>query len=70
MVQSIIFDKKVFTLSRAKQWAKSHGYKSDVDVKEHTFRMRQREPTEFIENSFRIKGITNGIKFVFGHLSK
>ena len=44
-VQSLIFDKRYYNESKAKDWAKSHGYYySSPDVKDKTIRIRQEEP--------------------------
>ena len=67
-IQSILFDKKIYTLSRAKEWLEQYDYVSSIDEKEHHFRARQREPSEFDKKSFRTKGIKLGISFILGRL--
>jgi len=65
-VQTLLFSKDNFTLKKAKAWLKKHGYKTDVDEKENTYRFRQVEPCEFNEESFRTIEFTDGIKAVVG----
>lgn len=49
VVQTLIFPKSKWdSLEECKKWAKDHGYKyGDVDETEDSWRMRQREPSEF-----------------------
>lgn len=63
-IQTILFDKKEFTEAQAKAWAEKHGFKSDVDEKENTYRLRQVNPDEFTD--FRTIDIKKGIKAVVG----
>lgn len=63
-VQSLIFDKSEFSLNRAKEWAKKHGFKTGVDEKENTYRLRQKDPGKF--KRFATKAFGNGIKAVIG----
>lgn len=52
--QSLIFPKEHFDRVAAMNWAKEHGFKSgDVDETESSFRLRQRNPGEFMPGSFR-----------------
>lgn len=45
-VQTLLFDKTVFTATRAKEWARSHGYHhGDVDTTQRYHRVRQHETT-------------------------
>lgn len=45
-VQSLIFDKRVFTLRQAQAWARAHGYyHGEPDETVHTWRIRQFDPT-------------------------
>ncbi len=67
VVQSLIFDKDMFTEDKAKQWALDHGFKADkVDATEDSYRLRQREPEEFDPDSFRTIAITEGVQAVVG----
>lgn len=50
-VQSLLFGQKDWSVSAAKAWAKSHGYKSGtVDVTDQYIRIRQSDP-----NNFKVK---------------
>jgi len=64
-VQSIIFDKKMFTVAKAQKWLRNNKFKyTKVDKKLHTLRFRQIDPKVF--KRFRTKKIANGISFVIG----
>jgi len=68
-VQTLIFDKEKFTKQQAIDWAEEHDFKSDgVDETEDSYRIRQRDPDEFIEDSFRTIELDDGIKAVIGKL--
>lgn len=48
VIQSLIFPKdKWKSKADAQKWAKDHGYKTEVDETETSYRMRQREPDDF-----------------------
>ena len=68
-VQTLIFDKAVFTEEQARAWAKDHDFKvSKVDETQDSFRIRQQQPGRFQANSFRtieFMGV-NGILAVIG----
>jgi len=60
-VQTVIFDKKVFTKEQTVAWLKKNKLKSaKVDETENSFRFRQRDPGDFQDKSF--KTITPGAK--------
>lgn len=63
-IQSIIFDRKKWTLERAKKWLDKHFYRDDPDIKENHYRFRQIEPNKF--KSFRTMDIGDGISFILG----
>jgi len=70
VVQTLIFSKDVFkSAEEAKSWASKHGFNSGkVDETSDSFRLRQVDPSEFQQNTFRtiaFKG-TKGIKAVVG----
>lgn len=68
-VQSLIFDKKLFTVETAKKWALDHEFKADkVEETEDSIRIGQVEPSEFLEDSFRTIELTDGVKAVSGRL--
>lgn len=70
VVQTLICGKDKFKdASAAKAWAKDHGFKSaNVDETEDSFRLRQREPGDFMDTSFRTIAVTGGVKAVVGKL--
>jgi hypothetical protein len=64
-VQSVIFDKKKFTVSQAKKWLTRNNFKhGKVDVKPHYYRFRQHLPSEY--KRFRMERIEPGVLFVLG----
>jgi 16S rRNA G966 N2-methylase RsmD len=64
-IQSLIFSKEKFTKNSAKKWAENHSYKFGyVDEKEETYRIRQKNPKYFDNDSFRTIDITDGIQGV------
>jgi hypothetical protein len=68
-VQTIIFDRKLWSVSAAKKWLAAHGYKvPSVDTTDAYLRFRQRPTFDFDKGSFRTKkfGEDTGIKAVIG----
>jgi hypothetical protein len=64
-VQSVVFDKDMFTVAQAKAWLKKHKYKyGKVDKKANTLRFRQQDPETY--SKYRTKRISDGILFVLG----
>lgn len=43
-LQTIVFLRNQWSLKQAEDYLKLHGYKSDVDIKAHSYRFRQIEP--------------------------
>jgi hypothetical protein len=67
----LIFDKEKFTVASAKEWANDHDFKSeDVDETDDSIRLRQRNPDDFKEGSFRTIEVDDGIKAVIGKLKE
>ena len=65
-VQTILFDRDVFTKRQAKDWARDHNFRyGKVDAKPNTWRLRQYDPDETQRGTFRTKEVTPGVKFVF-----
>jgi hypothetical protein len=66
LVQAVLFNNKQWLLKEARDWLKSHNYKSIKPV--HTtlnyHRFRIRSPEEF--KSFYTKKLPNGITLIFG----
>jgi len=70
-VQSLLFDKNVYSTQEAKDWVKSHDFKSDdVDIIEEYIRLRQRDPDGYQDDSFRAIDLDDGIKAVIGKKQK
>lgn len=66
-VQTILFDRTMFTPAKAKAWLKAHDYKaSKVDETPNQLRFRQFEPSSFELKKFRTITLTNGIQAVVG----
>jgi hypothetical protein len=67
---TVILNKDRFpTKAAARDWVKSHGFKTET-VRETTnsWRFRQRPPEDFAQDSFRTVKATNGVSIVVGHL--
>lgn len=69
-VQTLIFSKDRYeTAALAKNWAREHKYRADkVDETSESWRLRQKEPGDFKEGSFRTIELTEGVKAVIGKL--
>lgn len=68
-VQTLIFSKEVFSEQEAVDWAKEHDFKADkVDETDDSYRLRQRSPEDFQDESFRTIELDDGIKAVVGRL--
>lgn len=53
-LQSVLFDKDIWTRAKARAWLKENDLKSDkLDETEDNFRFRQRDPGDFKPRSFR-----------------
>lgn len=69
ILQSLIFDKSKFTAKGAQKWAKDHNFsESNVDETGDSIRLRQKDPSEFDDSTFRTVPITEGITSVMGKL--
>lgn len=68
-VQSLIFDKALFTEEEAVEWADKHGYRSNHGYEQkNTWRLRQADPEHF--DKFRTEVLANGVKAVVGTIVK
>lgn len=68
-VQTLIFDKEKFEKEECIDWAKEHGYKADkVDDADGTYRLRQRDPKDFDQDTFKTIELTEGVEAVVGRL--
>ena len=66
-IQSIIFDRDIWTVRKAVEWLRLHQFKFnkiDLPFDAKTIRFRQQSPGKF--KRFRIKNIGRSIKFIFG----
>lgn len=70
VIQTLIFSREEFqTLDQAVAWAKDHDFRSDkTDELEETFRLRQKDPSEFDPETFRTITLTDGVQAVVGRL--
>jgi hypothetical protein len=69
-IQSILFNKNLYTLPQAKKWISDHGYKTTfygklADITENYYRFRQQSPKKY--NTYRTKEISKGIMLVLGY---
>lgn len=70
-IQTLIFDKEIFTEEEAKDWAKENDFKADnVDETDDSYRLRQKDPSDFEDGSFKTIELTEGVKAVIGKLKK
>jgi len=72
IVQTLILSKEQFpTAEDATQWASEHQFRADkVDETEDSWRLRQRDPSDFDPESLRTITLTEGVKAVVGHLKE
>ncbi|MBI3320011.1 MAG: hypothetical protein HYZ89_05440 [Candidatus Omnitrophica bacterium] len=70
VVQTLILGKEEFkSAEEATRWAADHGFGHDkVDETGESFRLRQREPGDFKDGSFRTIELTKGVTAVIGRL--
>lgn len=62
-LQTLIFLRNEWSLKQARDYLKIHGYKTDVDIKAHSYRFRQREPKKGSEYKTLIKHINGKIVY-------
>lgn len=48
-LQTLIFLRNQWSLRQAKEYLVSHHYKTDPDIKAHSYRFRQRQPKKGVE---------------------
>jgi hypothetical protein len=65
-VQSLQFDKDLFTAAEAKAWAKAHGFRyGKVDLGQGNWlRLRQADPENFRPSTFRVIPLREGVQAV------
>lgn len=70
VVQTLLFDSSLFNVGQAKSWAKRHGFRfGKVDTgggRASFIRLRQVDPAEITEGTFRTIRMTDGIEAVIG----
>ena len=62
-LQTLIFLRNEWSLRQAKQYLESHHYKSDPDIKTHSYRFRQRAPKKNVEYKTLIKHVNGKIVY-------
>lgn len=69
VVQTLILAKADFSKEEAIAWVESHDFHAEkIDETEDSYRFRQREPSEFDQESFRTITLTKGVQAVVGKL--
>lgn len=63
LVQTIKFDKSMYTKAQVISWLKKHGLKHDVVLEDNYYHARQRPPKK--DRRYYSKEITDGVIFVF-----
>lgn len=67
VVQTLVFNKSVFTKDQACKWATDQEFKADtVTEDDESYGLRQCDPSLFEENSFNTVEITKGVQAVIG----
>ena len=68
VIQSVLFDRSMFSLEQARAWIKSHDGVGDYGVEETegNYRFRQYDPAHFVADRFRTADLTDGVKAIFG----
>lgn len=62
-VQSLVFDKREFTPTQARAWARQHGFRAPPsDTTPNTVRLRQSDPRYFHRNTYRMIRIAPGVQ--------
>lgn len=70
-IQTLIFSRESYDPGKAKTWAKEHGFTATkTDDTDESIRIRQKNPDEFQEGSFRTIELTKGVKAVIGRPKK
>lgn len=65
-LQTLIFLRNEWTLKQARIYLRNHGYKTNVDIKTHSYRFRQREPKKNVEYKTLTRYVNNkAIYYVF-----
>jgi hypothetical protein len=69
-VQSVIFNREIWSESRARSWLKAHNYISEkIDITPHALRFRQKDPERYKKFSFFTVPIAKGsIKLIIAEV--
>ena len=71
IVQSVLFDSKMWDVREAVRWLQENGFKaSKIDETTNFYRFRQVSPTSLKKKGYteyRIKKLSNGIEFVLAY---
>lgn len=73
IIQTLIFDKEVFKdKDEVREWVDQHGFvvHKEIEDNEKAFRVRQVDPSEFQEDSFKTIEIRRGVKAVVGKIKE
>ena len=66
-IQTLLFDRDVFSAALAKAWAKGHGFRyGKVESTDNFHRFRQHDPSLYRPSTFRTIELTEGVKAVVG----
>lgn len=64
-IQSLVFDKRVFSARSARSWAASHGFRAGkTEDLLNTIRLRQRQPGQFLDGTFRTIPLDDGVQAI------
>lgn len=69
-IQSVIFNKNIYTKTQSEKWLVKHGFKTSfygkgVDITDKNYRWRQSSPLKY--KSFITKQGPPGIKYIIGY---
>ena len=70
LIQTILFDNRLWSIKQARSWLRKHGmkYRDKVDATTHFLRFRQMEPQrnwKYITQ--KLKGVDLGVEVVLTH---
>lgn len=66
-VQSVLFDRRLFNESQAREWLTKHGYcQYKIDIKPEHLRFRQYDPDDKREY-YRTQRLPNGVELIIGY---
>ena len=68
ILQSYVFKRDYWKLADVRAWLRDHGQETAIDTTAKTYRARQRDPKDFVSDSFRTVTFRDGVEAVIGHL--